>query len=64
MYDLDEGKAQDPVHAPVWFILAAAQVDQEVMEVWDRLRAILTSDGVTLAEQLSAEIRERIEASQ
>ena len=48
----------------VWFILAAAQVDQEVMEVWDRLRAIVTSDGVTLAEQLSAEIRERIEASQ
>ena len=63
MYANGGGVPQDFVKAYAWYILAAAQGNEEASELEDSLRENMTAEQVAEAEKLAAELRERIESS-
>ena len=59
----EDGVPKDYVKAYAWYILAAAQGNEEASELKDSLREKMTTAQVAEAEELAAEIRDRIESS-
>ena len=61
-YALGTGVPKDYVKAYAWVSLAAAQGDKSSIEVKNYLRTGMSSRQVAEAEQLAAELRERIQS--
>ena len=62
-YAAGEGVLQDFMKAHAWMNLAAAQGDKEAAQDRDRLAARMTPEQMAEAQDLAAELRERIESS-
>ena len=63
MYANGEGVPEDYVKAYAWFNLAAAQGNERASELKDELRPRMTTDQVAKAQELAAELFNRIESS-
>ena len=63
MYALGRGIPENYVYAYAWVSLAVAQGDKEAVEAKDLLRPKMTSEQVAKAQELAADLWERIESS-
>ena len=63
MYQNGEGVPKDYVKAYAWWIRAAAQGEEDAIEAKDLLRKEMTAEQVAEAQNLSAELYNRIESS-
>ncbi len=63
MYAMGEGVLEDDVQAYAWYILAAAQGEQQAFKLKDDLRPTMSTEQVADAQSLAAKLSERIESS-